>query len=289
MHDPVQVSRILHRHGIPTTQQVRPSSVPFNPIRRAEPEPQPQPASVNRLGQPTVISMKNGKYRVVLLAGGPRDLAIELREKLARQRGLYVKYHLAYRKPLTWARPVPPDVDLVIHLRDACSHDDTQHIKIMAKKAGVRIISTSDKMSILNSSLGNFGIRMSELPEDTIARMKFDDDLPETKQTEFLPEPAAVVEVPVVGEALAKAPLKEEPPAPILLPAFVHPPAKSPADESVDLIIKEAISPITLPELQRGQPSAQLSVLANALFRMCAAEQVQVLCTPKELTFSSVA
>lgn len=247
-----------------------------------------QKVKLNSRGNVLTITKKNGRYPVALLAGGPRDLASELQQKLARGRGLFVKYHLDYSRQIAWGRPLPRDVDLVIILKDMMSHENHYKVVALAKSAGVRFVRTQRKLSHMVGALYAAGLANDSLPEQTIATMRFDEDLelyeedvPEEQPPKFEDAPviseaievSEAVSVPVLGEVTAKAPLI---------------PTPSNLEASVSLVLEQAISPMKIPELKKGQPSPQLACLASTLFRLCSDEGVSVLCTPNELTFNPV-
>ncbi len=51
-----------------------------------------------------------------MLIGGPADIAQEVRDRLADRRAILVKYHWPYKRPKSFQRPLPQDVDLAIIL-----------------------------------------------------------------------------------------------------------------------------------------------------------------------------
>lgn len=196
---------------------------------------------------------KNGKFLVFLLAGGTRSTAREIREKLARIRGVYVKYHLDIDKDHQWDRPIPEDVDLVLVLKDAIQHKQTDRLIPLCKQVGVRFVRTQRKWATMMMALHNHGIHKGEpLDEGFISMMQFSDD---------------PVPLRLAGPAEE---LKLLDPAPVL-----------------NLVVQQATLPVAVPEPKKRIPSPRLAAVAAVLNAMCAEEEVSVLCDGKQMTFNS--
>jgi hypothetical protein len=235
------------------------------------------PTRFTRMGMPSgEVSMKNGRYRVALLVGTPADLARKLREKLGRQRGVLAKHHWEAGRVESNDRPIPKDVDIVIIFTDFLSHTGYYKVVQKAKEAGVRVIRTVTKSAKMYAALNNYMRTAEAIPEHILSTTVFGDDLaedPADREVE-IPKyirsaPPPVVEVPVLGEVTAKAPLKA-----------------MDATPTVQIVVQQALSPIELPKRTPGIPSSQLAALAAALHQMCSEERVSILCTPTELNFS---
>lgn len=237
------------------------------------------------------LTKKNGQYYVVMLAGGPKDIAREIRGRLARTRGIYVKYHLEYYKKTGWHEPIPKDVDFIIQLRDLMGHSPEDLLWANAEKAGVRIISTVSKMSNMSAALYPYGITATQSLNINLIRSRWNHD----------PEFVKTAEAPKVAEG----------PSPVLEPmAFathVHreaeklaslEPATAPATEETPSVAFSAyaagetiISPSIIDSLKQAasavrQPSPELSAMASILFAFCKKEGVSVMVTPNDITIS---
>lgn len=217
------------------------------------------------------LTMKNGSYRVVLLAGGPRDLARSIREKLARSRGLYVKYHSDPEHRHSFDKPIPDDVDLVILLTDFIGHPDYHKMFDRAKAQNIRMIRTTRKQSTMVSAMHQHGIHAApSLPEDLISVMQFNDDVPTTSLRIAEPEPEPVAE-----------PVAEEPQPVQELLTLVDPTA------DMARIADEATVPLAVPNSRRGLPSPRLAAIAAVLNAICAEEGVTVLLDGKQMQITA--
>lgn len=142
----------------------------------------------------SIPAPKNGQYHVALLVGGPADIARELRERLARERGVLVKYHMEWKRPRAFQSPIKRDVDVVIILTDMLGHPDEALVVKTAKSAGVPFIRTQRKWATLGSALSARGIGPSNalVPPQVTEAPVVELDEPE-------PEPQlSIVEAPVV-------------------------------------------------------------------------------------------
>lgn len=106
---------------------------------------------------------RNGKYYKALLAGGPADVATEIKDRLIHSSRVLVVEHWAYDKPKAYQRPIPEDVDLAIILKDMASHSLEGAVKTKAKAKGIRVIRTQRKWAALRSALVNY--RLHEEPK----------------------------------------------------------------------------------------------------------------------------
>lgn len=70
----------------------------------------------------------NGKYPVALMAGAPADRAREIRDKLAKERGILVRYHLDYEKGMGIDR-LPDDVDFVLIIKSQLGHSAEAQVR----------------------------------------------------------------------------------------------------------------------------------------------------------------
>lgn len=218
------------------------------------------------------LTCKNDRYRVVLLAGGPRDLAREIRSRLAQQRGMYVKYHWPADKPNQWDRDIPVDVDLVIFLKDFASHSQQSNLVPKCKASGIRWIRTQRKWAAMSGIMAQHGLLSSPpIPFDILANMKFEDDLPEAKAAEQVEEEAEATEP--AAQALVSAPDQL---------------AVTERPQTLPQILEEAARPaLGLPIPRKKLPSPRLAALAAVVMAMCADEEVSLMCTGTEMTFSA--
>lgn len=233
-----------------------------------------QAAEAGRAPPGRRITMLNGRYRVVLLAGGSRDVAREIRAKLAKARGIYVKYHLETDKPAQWGRPLPRDIDFVIQLKDYQAHTPGDALIRACKADGVTYVRTQRKMSLLLGALHACGIHKAEgLPEDFRSVMVFDDDLKPIAAPAAVAAPAVEVEAaPPAAPALETKEL-----APFLRLVLDHPAAP----------LSTLIAGAAPDASRRGVASARLSTLAALLWQVCNEEGVSVICTPRSLELTS--
>jgi hypothetical protein len=117
--------------------------------------------SHNRLSQ---LKPKNGKYFVALLAGGPPDVAREIRGRLSDSRNILVKYHWDYQKSHDFQGVVSGDVDMVLLLKDMIGHANSDLAHKAAKEAGIPLIRTQRKWAIMGMTLMKYGFHKAELP-----------------------------------------------------------------------------------------------------------------------------
>lgn len=233
------------------------------------------------------IPMKNGKYRVALLAGGPRDVANQMREKLAKCR-VYIKYHWESDKEHSWNGEAHSDVDFAIFLKDFASHSQQDKFVLEMRDKGLRWIRTQRKMAAFTGALGQQGIRTVDAhgkrlePLNTSVMFWGEDLLPKPKE-KFPEPPKFALDKPAIEDAASKLGYR-------VAPLAVVDPTKldlvNPLP-TVNFVVQQAISPVSLPAPRKKMPSPQLAVLASLLHQMCADEEVQVLCSPKELTFTA--
>lgn len=220
------------------------------------------------------LTKKNGKYRVLLLAGGPRDLAKDIRLKLAR-RGLYVKYHWESDKDHQFHRDIPTDVDFVITLKDFMGHSQEYAVVAQCKDRNMRWIRSGRKMINIEHNLtAHRLLKEYPLPEQYVATMQWGENLgkePVAKE----PEPEKIIR-----EVARVVDFKAE-----VLP-------RATADLQA-MLIKEITerdpqrASFVMPAPKAGIPSPQLAYMAAMLQRLCAEEMVQLMCSPSELTFNA--
>ena len=210
------------------------------------------------------LPMQNKKFHVVLLAGGPRDRAREIRDKLATVRDIFIKYHWEYDKETQWDRPIPQDVDFVIGLKDFMSHTQFDKLKKVTKKSGKRYILTQHKMSTMTAALHNYGIKKSEgIPVNLRSVAYFRDEEPELK---LVP--------PVKKEEVKKAP-----PEPKLESTGIPDTAK------VSIFVAQTPVPEGVPlEKRAGSPSAETMILIAALQRKAQDDNLTIMVTPESIT-----
>lgn len=151
------------------------------------------------------LPKKNGRYHVVLLAGGPNDVAREVRDKLAASRDIYVKYHLPMERPTLWSRPIPKDVDFVIFIKDMLGHVHTDKLVPQLKADGIRFVHTKSKMSVMLAALNNYGVRAAPpLDGYSPSKVVWGEELP-FKPASRLPPPPAQEEAPLQPSGLPDA------------------------------------------------------------------------------------
>lgn len=177
------------------------------------------------------ITPKNGKYPVILLAGGPADRARELRDMFAKRRGAMVKYHWDYEKIREWQRPIPADVDLVVALKTMMGHRNEGLLRGAAAMADVPIVMTAHKWSVMDNALRQ---RVS-LPKAPPLPL-------EVRSTAILME---LHELPE-PEAEDRPPLRAEPPP----PAPEAKPAPLPAAEATEYAMRDTIGLIREVQLR---------------------------------------
>lgn len=212
------------------------------------------------------MPMKNGKFHIVLLAGGPRDIAREIRDKLAAKRDVFIKYHYEYDKEQQWNKPIPKDVDFVIVLKDMISHSLFYKIKESCKQAGLRWIVTQRKLSIMTAALANYGIRRSDgIPVNVQSVAYFDNSEPEI---------APVITHPAVRKAKEK---NVEPAKKVVVQK------EEPAKE-VNIFVSPAPVPEGTPLTPRqGVPRPETMVLIAALQQMVQDDKVSIMITPTQI------
>lgn len=198
------------------------------------------------------LTPKNDQYPVALLAGGPADLAREIRDRLASKLGVLVTHHWEGDKPRQWHRPIPPDVDLVIFLKDFAGH--SQHDLIMRQCAAqqVPVARTQRKWGTMYQMLHQqFGMSSAEAPvippEALNLRVTRPPDMP---APEFQEPPA--VEIPQrIRRKHVRKPKAEAP-----TPTFAG-------------------------------PSEEAMVLIGRLKALASRDRFNVMITPEEITISS--
>ena len=112
---------------------------------------------------------KNGKWYVALLAGGPGDVAREIRDKLMDQLGTVVSHHWEWKRPRAWQNPIPQDVDFAILLKDMMGHADEDLVRRACKAAKVPFIRTQRKWSAMRAALNQRGLVAKFAPEIPLA------------------------------------------------------------------------------------------------------------------------
>ena len=215
------------------------------------------------------LPMQNRRFHIVLLAGGPRDLAREIRDKLAKARSIFVKYHREYDKEHQWSKPIPKDVDFVIMLKDMMSHPMFDKMRRACSDAGLRWVVTQRKMSTMIAALNNYGIRSSEgIPVNIASVAYFNDSEPAVESA-----PAKPIELaPIVGA------VKVEPP-----PSLDHKP------HTVSIFVTQTPIPEGMPLTPRpGSPRPETMVLIAALQQMAQDDHVNIMITPTSITVEPV-
>ena len=145
-------------------------------------------------------SPKNGKYHVALLVGGPHDIFLELQQKLAAERGIWIEHHWEWRK--NHHGIIPKDVDLIIILKDMLSHalDKKASValekRVIAASDGVPFIRTVRKWAIMSQALEHNGWEAGKFPP--VDRTK-----PIEPQQEILPDPRQFAEEPVPAPVIS--------------------------------------------------------------------------------------
>lgn len=219
------------------------------------------------------LPMQNKKYHVVLLAGGPRDRAREIRDYLAKRRDIYIKYHREWDKERQWDRPIPDDVDFVIMLKTMMGHPNFFKLKDACKKRGIRFIITQHSNSTIVQALYNHGIKATNgIPIEVASTAHFDHDLE-------LPKPKVLHVVPEVREEdMSGIPLM----APVVEPKPVPPP---PAP-NINILVAQ--TPIPENIVATCRPRAETMVLISALFKMVQEDNISVMLTPTNFTVETM-
>jgi hypothetical protein len=240
------------------------------------------------------LPMKNKKYFVVLLAGGPRDIAREVRARLADCRNIYVKYHWEYESERQWQKPIPKDVDFVIGLKDMMGHSKFDLMKKAGKKADVRWIITQRKWAIMAAALHNHGIKAADpLPIEFTSTMVFAEDLEPASTpapAETPPPPAELPKEPVIVPVEEPKPLANSG-----VDGRLWMPTDSVYDKSqVDVPVPvpqvaAAQQPIVLPLPRLGAPSPETMVLISALYQRAQDDGINIMITPTSLNIESAA
>ena len=204
------------------------------------------------------IQPKNGKFPVVLLAGGPADLAREIGERLSTKLGVVVGHHWEGDKLRQWQRNIPEDVDLTIFLKDFASHAQEDLMARQCSSQRVPLLRTQRKWSAMYSALhAVYGMSSSTAAE--------------------VP---AVVPAPVLPPD-APAPGWTEPPP--VEPA----PAKPRQRRTPGGPRSQAAAPPAAPAAPRGSPSEEAMVLVAKLMALAARDRFNVMITPEEVTISA--
>lgn len=201
------------------------------------------------------LPMKNPEkgFYIVLLAGGPRDRAREIRDRLAQSRDIFVKYHWEYDKDTQWNRAIPNDVDFIIGLKDFMSHAQFDKLKRAAKIYNVKYILTQHKMSTMTAALHNYGIKKSEgIPVDLRSSVAYFNDEEPTWKRESVENPAETAGIPNTNK------------------------------------VNIFISPIPVPkgatlETRIGTPSAETMILIAALQRKAQDDNLSIIVTPQSV------
>lgn len=117
----------------------------------------------------TAIKPRNGKWVVAMLAGGPADRARELRDKLAKDRGILVRYHLDYDKQNDFQIDrIPDDVDFVIIIKSQLGHANEHNVRTAIKRSererGTRIawMRTTHKWASMTQGLWMRGLKTAD-------------------------------------------------------------------------------------------------------------------------------
>lgn len=100
-----------------------------------------------------------GDNPVVLLVGGPGDIAREVRARLAKH-GLWVRYHWEYHKATWGQKPLPKDADVVVILTDMLGHSPEGALvqKCKAQVPMIPYIRTQRKWSTMYATLQSRGL-----------------------------------------------------------------------------------------------------------------------------------
>src|SRR6185369_6760965 len=118
---------------------------------------QTQPSGAVAVDRPP-LSPKNGKNIVALLAGGPHDIFIEVRDRLQKLRSITVQHHWEYHRPRAFAGKIPVNVDFVIILKDMLGHSDQDRVVDACDKRGVLYMRTTRKWSAMAQLLSYYKI-----------------------------------------------------------------------------------------------------------------------------------
>lgn len=212
----------------------------------------------------TTLVPKNGRYLVAMLVGAFPDRARELRDGLAKHRGIYVQHHIdPQRGPraLKMAR-LPEDVDLAIVILSQQDDGLSNRFKMLLERYRIQhgtelpVIRCEHKWTALSVQLQNrYGIsQCPPLPDDLLRapyfkapheRPKREEELriPLAKMARFKePEPE-----PRLDPKVYLPPAPPPPPAPLPPPAVVEevkvaePPAPA-------LVVPEPVAPSPAPD-----------------------------------------
>jgi hypothetical protein len=110
--------------------------------------------------RPKLLTPTSANPLTVLIAGGPADIARELRAWLA-PRGLRVANHWPSDKSKTFGRPIPAGTDLTIILCRHLGHSACDAVVAACKRAGVRRVLTVWNRSRLTADLERAGVKLA--------------------------------------------------------------------------------------------------------------------------------
>lgn len=228
------------------------------------------------------LTPKNGKYLVAMMVGGFPDRARELRDGLAKHRGIFVQHHVDPQRTSGFLKAprLPEDVDLVLMIKSQM--DDAQKRRLDAlleryeREHGVAlpVVMTEHKWTAISQHLqARFGISQSPpLPDELLFSPYFKAPHEhEQRRAEELRVPLAAMarireskpEPEPRLDPRVKIQRAPEPPAP---PVAEAPPLPPPAPEPVAPVPPPAAGPDPV-QVEQGLRREYLQTDTLALIR----------------------
>jgi hypothetical protein len=103
---------------------------------------------------------RNGRFPIVVLAGGPADVGADFRRRFERY-GIRIVEHREWKRPRKISEPLPPSVDLVLILTDMISHTDYDAIRKVSRDTNVPFLNIHRKWSVSSQRLERSGLLRS--------------------------------------------------------------------------------------------------------------------------------
>lgn len=217
------------------------------------------------MGTRDQITMKNGKWHVALIAGGPADIARETRDLLAQKRCTVADYHWPADKPKSFERPIPADVDYVLALTSFMDHSEFNLLRDACKRAKVCLITATHKKShILTQTL--------------------------TAQIDKRPVPLEVATTAVLKEDPAPRAEVKSAPAPRLAvvpaPKPPEPPKVQFSGNVLEALVQHLNAGMDPTPGWKGVPRPITCAIAALLQRMATEDEIEILVGPGGMTIN---